>query len=50
MENATDDDDAEELVARLCAVAGTLIEDALPTALLTPADAEAITSNLQLYA
>lgn len=41
-----DDDNAEELVARLCTVAGILMEDALPTALLRPADAEAITSNL----
>lgn len=46
LENAMDDEDAEELVTRLCTVAGMLMEDALPTALFRPADAEAITSNL----
>ncbi len=41
-----DEEDAEQLVARLCTIAGMLMEDALPTALFTPASAEEITSNL----
>lgn len=41
-----DDEDAEELVARLCTVVGMLMEDALPNALFRPASVEEITSNL----
>lgn len=41
-----DEEDAEQLVARLCTAAGMLMEDALPTALFRPASAEEITGNL----
>jgi hypothetical protein len=41
-----DEEDAEQLVVRLCTVAGMLMEDALPTALFRPASVEEITSNL----
>ncbi len=41
-----DEEDAEQLIGRLCTAAGTLMEDALPAALFRPASAEEITSNL----
>ncbi len=41
-----DEEDAQQLVARLCTVAGMLMEDTLPTALFRPARVEEITSNL----
>lgn len=41
-----DEEDAEQLVARLCTAAGMLMEDALPTALFRPASVEEIASNL----
>lgn len=41
-----DEDDAGQLVARLCTVAGMLMEDALPTALFRPASVEERTGNL----
>lgn len=40
-----DDDNAEELVARFCTVAGMLMEDGVPAALFRAADAETITRN-----
>lgn len=45
-ESAMDEDDAEQLIATLCTVAGMLIEDALPAALFRPARVEEITGNL----
>lgn len=41
-----DEEDAEQLVARLCTVAGMLMEDALPTALFRPASVEEMRGNL----
>lgn len=38
--------DAERLIAKLCTVAGMLMEDTLPTALFRTASAEEIASNL----
>jgi len=42
------DEDAQQLVARLCTVAGMVMEDVLPTALFRPAGADEISSNLAM--
>jgi hypothetical protein len=43
-----DEEDAEQLVFRLCTVAGMLMEDALPTALFRPASVAEMTGNLAM--